>query len=488
MGPKAYTNMGPLALLKLGLRSYNLNIDLQHLATALKSGQWWGIAEVLMKKIALALVLFSFCSHTLKAEEPTQSSQNISFNQLLGQLIKSSIENIVIPAPMPDKDAQAATSADDRYWATVFASDKYERTKLLEAGMDIVEVRKNKVSGFVDKKTLAVLSEKGFVVESKMPMAQYIQQFGKDFPAADSAYHNYKETTELLKKLAADNSAIASLFSIGKTVEGRDIWCLRINSTAKGANASSKPGAVYIGNHHAREHLSNEVPLLLAAWLFDHKGDADVKKYISSLDIYIIPMLNPDGVEFDIKTGKYQWQRKNMRVNADKTIGVDLNRNYDSWFCSAGASHYPNSDTYCGPSAFSEPESTAIKKFVEARKNLKTLNSYHSYSDTIMYPWGGKDAVIDSEKDRQVFIKMANEMAKVTGYTPMQSSEMYIATGDGCDWAYDVAKIFAFTTELGGNSFYPGPGVITKTVADNIKAAVYMLSVTDNPYKTIKSE
>ncbi|MCX5786301.1 MAG: M14 family metallopeptidase [Elusimicrobia bacterium] len=438
-----------------------------------------------MKKLALILLLFGLCAHNLKAEEPKQSNTTVSFNQLLGQLVASSLGNINIPEPVLDKDAQAAINADDRYWVTVLASDKYERTKLLDAGMDIVEVKKDKVSGFVNKKTLDTLSEKGFVVESKMTMAQYVQQFGKDFPAADSAYHNYKETTDLLKTLASNNSTIASLFSIGKTIEGRDIWCLRINTNAKGEGASTKPGAVFIGNHHAREHLSNEVPLLFASWLFDHKGDADVKKYIDSLDIYIIPMLNPDGVEYDIKTGKYQWQRKNMRVNSDKSIGVDLNRNYDSWFGGEGASHSPNSDTYCGPSAFSEPETTAIKKFVLARKNLKTLNSYHSYADTIMYPWGGKDGPIDSDKDKQVFIKMANEMAKDTGYTAEQSNEMYIATGDACDWAYDVAKIFAFTTELGGNSFYPGAGIIAKTVTDNIKAAVYMLSMTENPYKTI---
>ena len=126
----------------------------------------------------------------------------------------------------------------------------------------------------------------------------------------------------------------------------------------------------------------------------------------------------------------------------------------------------------------------AIKKFVEARKNLKTLMSYHSYASTILYPYGGSDADVPG-KDKDVFIKMAQAMGTLTGYHPEKSSDMYIATGDTCDWAYDVGKIFAFTTELEGNGFYPGAAMISKAVKGNIKAAAYMLSVTDNPYKTI---
>ncbi len=225
------------------------------------------------------------------------------------------------------------------------------------------------------------------------------------------------------------------------------------------------------------------MPLLLVAYLLDHRNDADVKKYISTLDIYIIPMLNPDGAEYDIKTGSYKWQRKNMRVNSDKSIGVDLNRNYDSWFGGQGTSHYPSADTYCGPSAFSEPESLAIKNFVGARKNLKTMNSYHSYAGTIMYPYGGNDGPLPNAKDNQAVINIAGKMAAACGYEPQKSSDMYVATGDTCDWAYDAAGIFAFTTELEGSGFYPGAAIIEKAVTKNIKAALVMMDYTANPHK-----
>ncbi len=430
-----------------------------------------------MKQLILSLALLSFLSFRAGAEEG-----NTSFNQLLKHITTVAPE--ALPAPEPSMDKSLSQNADGRFWVTVKAADARARTRLLEAGMDIVEIDGENSSGFAGPHTMNILSSKAFLVTNRMTIAEYAASQGKDFPSADAAYHNFKETTDLLKQMAAANPDIASLFSIGKTVEGRDIWCLRINSSAKGEAASSKPGSLYIGNHHAREHLSNEVPLLFAAWLFDHKNDADIKKYINTLDIYIIPMLNPDGAEFDIKTGSYQYHRKNMSTNSDKSRGVDLNRNYDSWFCEAGASTYPGSDTYCGPKAFSEPETQAVKRFIEARKNLKTHISYHTYASEILYPWGGSDADVPA-KDKAIFEKVGAEMGKLTGYLSHKSSEMYIATGDSCDWAYASGGIFAFTFELDGRGFYPGAAIITSTVNKNIKAAVYLLSVTDNPYKAI---
>src|SRR5213075_1383718 len=131
-----------------------------------------------------------------------------------------------------------------------------------------------------------------------------------------------------------------------------------------------------------------------------------------------------------------------MAKNSDGSYGVDLNRNYAWGWGGGGASANPGDETYRGPSAFSEPESRAVKAFVEARPNLKVLLSYHTFSELILYPWGGSDDQIPDEKSRKAFINMSAEMAKMTGYTPEQSSELYIATGDTCDWAWGEKGIF----------------------------------------------
>lgn len=387
-------------------------------------------------------------------------------------------------APEPSVGALDYLQGDDRYWVTVAADDKYDRTALAEAGLDIIEIEKHRATGLISRGAMDALAAKGFIVKSRQTIQEYAARHYRDFPAADAAYHNYKETAEALQRLAADNPAETSLFSIGKTVEGREIWCLRLNPAEKGEAPSARPAAFFMGNHHGREHLTNEVALGLAEYLLARKADPEVRKYLDTLDIYIAPMTNPDGAEHDIAAGKYRWHRKNARVNPDKSLGVDLNRNYDSLWCQAGASHYPGADTYCGPYAFSEPETQAVRKFVEERANLKTLMSYHSYSSLILYPWAGKDSPVENDRDRRVFEAMAKEMGALTGYRPQQASDLYTATGDTMDWAYSARGVFSFTTELEGTTFYPGAAMIGKAVPRNIKAALYMLSVTDDPYRT----
>ncbi len=443
-----------------------------------------------MSKFFLTTVAFFLYSLPLAAQSSPVRSP--AFEQLLKSVEHKYIEAANIPVPRLAKDAASGDVKDDRYWVSVWAADKYERTKILETGVDIIEIGDNKISGIAHKNTLPILSEKGFVVEDKIPLSSYITTFLKDFPPEDAAYHNYDEMIAVLKSLAENNSDIASLYSIGKTVEGREIWNLRINSSVKGDAKTDKPGAVFMGEHHAREHLSVEVPLLFAVWLLENRNREDVRNYIYTLDIHILPMINPDGAEYDISTGKYKWHRKNMRKNPDGNIGVDLNRNYDFRWGGAGASHYTYSDTYCGPSAFSEPESQAVKRFMEKHRNITTLISYHTYSELVLYPWGGIYEPVENEQDRKAFIAMAKKMAQLTGYTAKQSSDLYAATGDTCDWAYGELGTFAFTFELspkGGwysGGFYPGPGVIENTVKKNIDAAMYLMSVTADPHSAAK--
>jgi carboxypeptidase T len=165
---------------------------------------------------------------------------------------------------------------------------------------------------------------------------------------------------------------------------------------------------------------------------------------------------------------------------------VDLNRNYDSLWCKAGASTYPGADTYCGPYAFSEPETRAVRDFVLATPNLKVLMSYHSYSSLLLYPWAGKDADVENERDRKVFETMGKAMGGLTGYRPQRASDLYVAAGDTGDWAYSARGVFAFTAELDGTTFYPGAAMIEKASVKNIKAALYLLGVADDPYKLVR--
>ncbi|MBI5211457.1 MAG: zinc carboxypeptidase [Elusimicrobia bacterium] len=392
---------------------------------------------------------------------------------------------------LPVEQVEAVESdGDARLWVELRAADKKARTAALEAGMAIEEVRGDRIMGVAQPEAVSALAARGLEVVSAVGL---LERFAaKDFPKEDAAFHNYSETEEALRALAKAAPSLASVFPVGKSLLGRDILALRLNAVSRGSAASSKPGIVFMGNHHAREHLSNEVPLLLAKHLVENRSKPDIAALLATRDIYFIPMVNPDGVEYDVSGDRYHMQRKNMRANADKSVGVDLNRNYGWHWCEGGASTNPRSETYCGTAAFSEPESAAMKAFVEARPNIKILMSYHTFSELVLYPWGYTDDPIADGKAHAAYKAMAESMAKMTGYTAQQSSELYIASGDTTDWAWATRGIFSFTIELSPKSqwdggFYPGVQAIATSFAANLRPALYLIGLADDPYRAAPS-
>ena len=144
-----------------------------------------------------------------------------------------------------------------------------------------------------------------------------------------------------------------------------------------------------MGTHHAREHVSTEVPLKFAHELLERSAlDADVKSLLASTDIYIIPMVNPDGSMYDIENRRYKYWRKNRQPNSDKSFGVDQNRNYGFGWGTGGSSSSPSSDIYMGRAAFSEPETKAVRDFFLTNRQIKIALSFHTFSELILISLG----------------------------------------------------------------------------------------------------
>lgn len=377
----------------------------------------------------------------------------------------------------------------EMHWAGVRTKDKFARTTLVNQGFSIESIVEDMSYGFATADTVDSLQLQGFEVISHFPASEIR---ALDFPAQDAIYHNYGEMTQALDTLVQNHPQLVHKFSLGKTVEGRDIWGIRINpNVSDAATPVATPGIVFMGGHHAREHLSIELPILLAKHLAENSTRDDViADLIKNRDIYIIPMVNPDGAEFDIATGRYQMWRKNRKANnGSNCAGVDLNRNYGFKWGTGGSSSSPCSDVYMGPHAFSEPETQAIKAFVENRHNLKVLLSFHTFSELILYPWGHKYDAIENPRDLSTYESMARTMAQWNGYTPQPSSDLYIASGDTTDWSYGTLGIFSFTFELsprdmwGSGGFYPGPAAIQRAFDANLKPALYLIDIADDPYR-----
>lgn len=385
---------------------------------------------------------------------------------------------------LPLQNAQSVDTT--QYWMKVRAEDKFQRSLVANTGASIEATREDYVIavGSLEEKNAV---EKLGLLEVSFPMTDAM-----DFPAKDAAFHNYAEMTEKLRTLTTQHADISQMNSIGKSVEGRDIWAIRISGDL--ANADTLPAAIFMGGHHAREHLSIELPLYYVQYLLTEyaAGNPRIQKLVNSRDLHFIPMVNPDGAEFDISTGSYKSWRKNRKQNSNGTYGVDLNRNYGYGWGGGGASTSPNSDTYRGPAAFSEPETQAIKRYVESHENITSLLSFHTFSQLILYPWGHQYEGISNTRDKQVHEVMARKMAEWNGYQPQQSSGLYIASGDTTDWSYGEHKIISFTFELdpansgwGSGGFYPGAQIIPEVQRKNLEPVLYMIEYADNPYRVL---
>jgi len=122
--------------------------------------------------------------------------------------------------------------------------------------------------------------------------------------------------------------------------------------------------------------------------------------------------------------------------------------------------------------------------FMLAHPNVKTGISYHTYGDLILYPYGYtyEDEPPDMQHvDLLTFRAMGAEMERTAGYHAQQSSDLYITDGDWNDWMYGDQGKFPFTIELGGNSFYPGPGLIPIESARVQRAVIFDAEVADCP-------
>lgn len=388
-------------------------------------------------------------------------------------------------------------SSHASHFVRLAAKDKYERSAIVDLGLSIEAIRSDSVYGIASESVFERVKQAGVPILETFELENVPATL--DFPAADARFHNYAELTKTLDDLVAANPKLMRKFSIGKSLQGRDIWAVQINTSTNVLRSkapdvyTAKPGAIFMGNHHAREHVSAEIPLMMLEYFAKNYGiDKQITNLLDHRDITVIPMVNPDGVEHDIESGQYVWQRKNMRPTDAWRPGVDLNRNYGYMWNHGGASKDPSSDIYMGPEPFSEPETRAVRDFVTSKKaNVRTLLSFHTFSELILYPWGHTNDKITDKDDREIFESMAHRMAQWNGYKPQQSSELYIASGDTVDWAYGTHHMYAFTFELSpkelwNGGFYPGAGILDQVFQDNLKPVLYMIEVADNPKRVIK--
>ena len=285
-------------------------------------------------------------------------------------------------------------------------------------------------------------------------------QFPVHNPQTTGVYHTYAQMTALLQNLAVTYPSIMSLTSIGKTYKGRDLWMVKISDNVN--QQETEPEVLFMGAYHGNEKPGYEVCLYFIQYLVEHYQNTstpEVREIINTTQIYVLPMVNPDGVEAD--------ERKNAEPNHGffgfnplvTSHGVDLNRNYGyRWYflflfpkmLSGSTSFIDASEVYRGPSPFSENETQAIQQFVDTH-NITIAITYHTYGQLVLYPWG---YMILPPKDKSLFISIGENITSIDNYTLEQSIFLYPTLGDACDWMYGTRGVLAYTIEL-GTSYAP---------------------------------
>lgn len=364
-----------------------------------------------------------------------------------------------------------------------------DRILTLPLALDIWETRPDHVVLRASEQQLDLLAQMNYEVEQIETASRFLttHEAVRDFEAAAAAgYHSHESLTQEMRDLAARAPEIAELHRIGSSVEGRTIWGLRL-----GDRSGTARKVLLMGCHHAREWISVEVPFLTASHIVTNASDPTVRAWLTQGEVWVVPMVNPDGHVFTMAAPdeEHRLWRKNRRPNPDGSVGVDPNRNYGHMWGSldiSTSSRRPGDETYIGPSAFSEPETRAVRDLV-TREGFQGLLTYHSYSQLILHPWGHThDPIVDAadrERMRGLSERMRLKIRDIHGvsYTAKQASGLYPTAGDTTDWAYWTYRIPALTIELRPKTVFEGgfilsPDQIRPTWEENWPAAVEFIN------------
>lgn len=247
-------------------------------------------------------------------------------------------------------------------------------------------------------------------------------------------YHDYTALTNFMQSVANQYPEITELFSIGKSVQDRELWGIRISDNIEKDEA--EPEFKYIANMHGDEVVGREITLYLIELLCSQYGvDERITRLVNETEIYLIPTMNPDGYE------------RRTRGNQN---GVDLNRDF--------------------PDQFSRPENTkegrqpevaAVMDFVEAHNFVLSAN-FHGGAVVANYPYDGnanyRSGAYSASPDDQVFKLLATTYSQkhrtmhdsrefTNGIT--NGAQWYVLYGGMQDWNYVYNQgVFEITIEL----------------------------------------
>jgi hypothetical protein len=130
---------------------------------------------------------------------------------------------------------------------------------------------------------------------SLLHAAEPIRPQGNPPEATFNRLHTYEEIVDLLKGYAAAYPKWTKLESVGKTIQGRDLWMITVTNPATGPELS-KPAMYIDGNTHANEVQGAEAALYTVDYLLKNYGRLPrVTEMLDRSVFYVLPVVNADG-------------------------------------------------------------------------------------------------------------------------------------------------------------------------------------------------
>lgn len=292
--------------------------------------------------------------------------------------------------------------------------------------------------------------------------------------ASYGGFYTYQDMLDALDAMvAAYPNLITVKAPIGTflTHENRPVYYVKISDNPA-TNDLAEPNILYTSLHHAREPLSLSQQMYYMWYLLEnYASNEEVQHLVNNTELYFVPCVNPDGYihnEVNDPSGGGM-HRKNKRAVGTSNPGVDPNRNYSYQWNTTGVSSDPNNDTYPGPSAFSEPETQAIKWLTEQYGFVSAFNT-HTYGNLMLFPIGSTSS--EFADHHSYFEAVGAHMTIYNNYVSQKSSALYPASGDSDDYLYKVDigvglkdTVFAYTPEI-GTDFWPASSTIIPSCQD----------------------
>lgn len=285
----------------------------------------------------------------------------------------------------------------------------------------------------------------------------------------DPQYMDYSEVTTALANYQSSYSGIMQRVQLGTTSENRAIWAAKISDHV--SQEEAEPAVLFTGLHQAREVMSTEIAMDIVDYLCsNYASSSEVQNWVDNCEIWVIPMVNPDGSNYCWTVDEY-WT-KNRCDLGNEVFGVDVGHNYPTdWGSCFGSSSDPNSNSYRGPSPGSEPETQALMTLAETHRPVMAM-SYHSFNEFLLMPYGCYGEFVP---EANIMTPLASQISNVIrkdngqyGYDFGHWWELlYANDGNEIDYLYAQVGTLPFALEVNASSYYPAYSMVSTTIARN---------------------